>query len=139
MDMAWVERQASEFVRFYERNERFAVVSYSGLVKVMPGARERKALTDFANARRDVQRRLCVGSATQIDSAAKRAFFQALLWMWDPPHPHTVHATVEQCTDWCIEKLRAAEVPIPMRLRARVLEAVRELHAAPMSLAGRRR
>lgn len=143
MDMAWVDRQAREFQRFYQRDERFAVVSYNGLVEAMPGARERKALTDFANEHRAIQERLCVGSATQLDSAAKRAFFQALLWMWDPPSPQSTHATLEECVDWCIARLHASEVPVPLRLRSRVLEMVRALHVSareqPAVAAARRR
>lgn len=144
MDMAWVDRQAREFQRFYEREERFAVVSYSGLVQVMPGARERRALTEFANEHREVQARLCVGAATQLDSAAKRAFFQALLWMWDPPCPNVTHATLEECIDWCLARLHQSDVPVPLRLRSRVLETVRTLHVAAQPgavprVAGRRR
>ena len=132
MDMAWVERQKHELGRVHARNERFAVISYSGFVKTMPGARERRALTEWINTpeQREVQKQLCVASSTQLDSAPKRAFLQALLWMWDPPYPHVVHATLEESLDWCTARLTEAGIYVPTRLRTRVLTTVRQMHTA---------
>jgi len=135
MDMAWIDRQKEEFTRIWAREQRFAVITWSGLVKTMPGARERKSLADWANApaHRELQRRLCVASSTQLDSAAKRAFLQALLWMWDPPSPHVVHATIEESLAWCLARLVEAGVDVPQRTRAHVLHVVRSLHATAAS------
>ncbi len=133
VDLAWIERQQREFARIFARGERYAVITYSGFVVSIPGAKERRALTEWADepSNRANQKRLCVGASTQLGSAVQRAFMTALYWMWDPPAPQGIHATLDEAIDWCCDRLAAENVPAPPRevLKGRIHGAIDALHA----------
>jgi hypothetical protein len=137
LDLDAVTEYRAAIERVYARNRKYALVSYTGYLTTLPGPRERKALADWMNDPAQVanQKRLCVGSTTQLDSAIKRGFMQALNWLWTPPIPHGVHATLDEAVDWCVDLLVRADVQMPSRerLRAEARDLVRRARPAQAS------
>lgn len=114
-DAAAVQRMADAFEEYFQRGERYAVISIQPKDSITPGAAERRLVLDWLESPR-VRRHageLCVGAATIIEGAVMRGAFTAVLWFWMPPFPMETVATVEGAVDYCVERLRAARVQIP--------------------------
>jgi hypothetical protein len=115
---------------YFRRNARFAVLSVSPGDFVRMGARERKTLSDWVNGPRvsELSKRLCVGNAVVVPSAAARGALTAFLWFWTPPYPLRATATAEAGIDFCLERLTVCNVPLPRpaeTLRAEVIGTLR--------------
>jgi hypothetical protein len=114
-DPAAVQRMADAFEVYFQRGERYAVISIQPDGSVTPGASERKLVLDWLESPR-VQRcagELCVGAATIIHGSLMRGAFTALLWFWRPPFPMESVASVARAVDYCVERLRSAGVDLP--------------------------
>lgn len=114
---------------YFDRGERYALVSHSPKGGSEVSARARKAITDWANSP-EVRRKsgeLCVGSSTVVPNAVTRGVMTALLWVWKPSTEHHIAPNSDEAVDWCMGRLAAAGVPMrsPERLRAAVLERLR--------------
>jgi hypothetical protein len=110
------------FARYFDecfaRGERFALIVDTRDVHHIPDALWRKRLAEWMNepSFRQKNARLNVGSATILTSAPVRATLTALQWLWKPPSPQHYASDMRDAADWCMEKLRAGEVPIGARL-----------------------
>lgn len=125
-----VEQMAAGYERYFARGDRYAIVNVTPRDADPIGARERKAVTDWASSARVRQKsgELCVGSSTVVKDAIARGALTAMLWLWKPASPHHVTTSVEDAVDWTISKLEQAGVPMPLgpaKTRARALAAAR--------------
>ncbi len=111
----------------WAREKQFALISMSN-----PGRQldvvQRRRLTEWANepSVRAQTARWCVGTASVIESGLMRGTLTAVLWVWKPPMPLKPAANLDVAIDFCLEQLRANDVPLgqdPADVRAR-------LHAA---------
>jgi hypothetical protein len=111
----WDERtvadMAAGYERYFERGERYALISGSPRESSI-GARERKLITDWTNLPRVRERSgaLCVGSATIVRNALSRGALTAILWIWKPASPHLAAATSDEAIDYCLGQLSSAGV-----------------------------
>ena len=114
-DVESVKRMADAFEVYFQRGERYAVISIQPEDSITPGAAERRLMLDWLESPR-VRRyagTLCVGAATIMEGALMRGAFTAVLWFWRPPFPMETVATVERAVDYCVERLRASGVSVP--------------------------
>ena len=111
--------------RYFERGERYALITHPPKNAEAASARARKVIVDWANSP-DVRRQsgaLCVGSATLVPNALARGAMTAMLWLWKPASPHHLAATTDECVDWALQKLVDAGIALPQP-RERLREAV---------------
>lgn len=126
-DRPAVELMQTSFERYFERGERYALVTVSPRGSTPPGANERKAIAEWANSPRvrGYSKQLCVGSATVVENAVMRGALTAMMWIWTPASPHKAVSTVDEGIDFCLDKLKATSIPLP-----RGAQALRvEIHA----------
>jgi hypothetical protein len=135
-DAAAVQRMADGFEAYFQRGERYAVISIQPQGSITPGPAERKLVLDWLESPR-VRRfggELCVGAATIMHGALMRGAFTAVLWFWKPPFPMETVPTVGRAVDYCVERLRAAGVRIPVgpaELKLRVEQLSASVDAEP--------
>ncbi len=113
----WSERNVAEmadgFERYFERGERYALISGSPRESII-AAKERKLITDWTNSSRvrERSRELCVGSATIVRSALSRGALTAMLWIWKPSSPHLAAADADEALDFALQKIEDARLPL---------------------------
>lgn len=127
-----VRQMADLYEEYFERGERYAVLSLQPKFSRIPGPRERKLITDWTMSPRvaEATRTLCVASATVLPNALVRGVFTAMLWIWSPPVPVKPVARVEEGLDHCLAGLGRAGLKLPRPapiLREEVLGAVRNI------------
>jgi hypothetical protein len=119
------------WARYFERGQRYALVSLTRRDAESPPARVRKAMADWASspAVREKSKALCVASATVVSSAMARGALTALMWLWKPAMPHSAVGTVAEALAFCLPRLEAAGLMTEdaAALRAKVLERLRDL------------
>jgi hypothetical protein len=113
------------FELYFQRGERYAVISIQPDNSITPTAAERRLVLDWLESPRVRRhaRELCVGAATIMNGALMRGAFTAVLWFWTPPFPMKMVANAAQAVEYCVEHLHAAGVPFnahPAELRVRV-------------------
>lgn len=125
-DDAELRRMFDGFRRYFERGQRYALITHNPKNSEAASARARKTIVDWANSP-DVRRNsgaLCVGSATVVANALARGAMTAILWLWKPANPHHMAATTEEAVDWAIQQMTDAGLALPQpreRLRQSVL------------------
>ena len=114
-DRAAIELMQASFERYFLRGERYALVTVSPRGSTPPGAHERRAIAEWANSPRvrDYSKRLCVGSGTVVENALMRGALTAMMWIWTPVSPHKAVSTTDEAIDFALEKLKAANIPLP--------------------------
>lgn len=127
-----IREMAHLYEEYFERGERYAVLSLQPRNARIPGPRERKRITDWTTSPRvtDATRKLCVASSTVLPSAIVRGVFTAMLWIWSPPVPVKAVARVEDGLDHCLNALIREGLALPRpasTIRAEVLDAVRNI------------
>ena len=133
-DAAAVRGWSDAFEQYFQRGERYAVISIQPEGSVTPGAAERKLMLDWLESPR-VRRcsgELCVGAATIVHGRLMRGALTAVLWFWRPPFPMETVATVAEAVDYSVERLRAAGVRLSAE-PAELLERVEGLIAAAIA------
>jgi hypothetical protein len=124
-DAEAVKRMSDAFEEYFQRGDRYAVISIQPKGSITPGPSERKLMLDWLESPR-VRRcsgELCVGAATIIHGALMRGALTAVLWFWRPPFPMETVPTVARAVDYCVERLRFAGVRNtvePAQLKERV-------------------
>ena len=127
-----LRRMFDGYRRYFERGERYALITHTPRDAEAATARARKAIVDWANSP-DVRRqssKLCVGSATVVPNALARGAMTAILWLWKPASPHHMAATTEEGVDWALQQLVDAGIALPQpreRLRETVLSRLRKI------------
>lgn len=130
-DAEAVKRMSDAFDVYFQRGERYAVISIQPDDSITPGPTERRLVLDWLESPR-VRRyagELCVGAATIMHGALMRGAFTAVLWFWKPPFPMETVPTVARAVDYCVERLRAAGVKVPAD-SAELTERVERVRAA---------
>lgn len=123
---------AEGYERYFTRGKKYALITATPRDAITMGARERKAIADWAGSPRVRQKssELCVGSATLVKDNLAKGALTAILWLWKPASPHHVATTPEEAVDWCIAQLQAAGVPMPSNpseMRRRTLRLLHEV------------
>ncbi|HTV24795.1 MAG TPA: hypothetical protein VMG12_39150 [Polyangiaceae bacterium] len=135
-DAEAVKRMADGFEEYFQRGERYAVISIQPKGSITPGPAERKLVLDWLESPR-VRRyagELCVGASTIMHGALMRGAFTAVLWFWKPPFPMETAATVARGVDYCVDRLRLASVRVPARpaeLTERIERLLASVDASP--------
>lgn len=113
-DATAVKRLAESFEEYFQRGERYAVISIQPEGSVTPGASERKMMLDWLESPRvrHYAGELCVGAATIVHGRVMRGALTAVLWFWKPPFPMETVATLAEGVDYCVERLHASGVPL---------------------------
>jgi hypothetical protein len=124
-DEAAVREMTAGYEPYFERGERYALVSHTPRDSMM-GAKERKILTDWTNTPRVRQKsgELCVASSTVVRSTLARGALTAIMWLYKPASPHFAAATPAEGVDWCLAQLTEASVVFPrspQKIRAAAL------------------
>ncbi len=109
-------QMTAQYQRFFDRGDRYAVISTNRAGATSPNAKARRAIADWAGSPRvkKVVSELCIGSATVARGALERGTLTAIFWLWRPPCPYQIAASHEEAVDWTIERLIAAKVPLPL-------------------------
>ncbi|MFO0682654.1 MAG: hypothetical protein U0234_11410 [Sandaracinus sp.] len=107
---ATIDAMASAYERLFQRGRRYASISVSRRGGATVGARERRAIAEWANSPRvrEMSKELCVGSSTIVEGALQRAALTAIQWFWTPIAPHRAVATAAEAVDFCHERLKAS-------------------------------
>lgn len=110
-----VAAMAADFEVYFDRGDRYFVVTVPPKGAIKPGAKERGLVADWVNSPRVAEygRRLCIGSASVLESGFERGLLTALLWAWRPPFPLEVFGTVEAALDHAVARLRAESLSLP--------------------------
>jgi len=114
-DAEAVKRMADAFEQYFQRGERYAVISIQPKGSITPGAAERKLMLDWLESPRvrHYTGELCVGAATIVHGQLMRGALTAVLWFWRPPFPMETVPTAARAVDYCVERLRAAGAQVP--------------------------
>jgi hypothetical protein len=128
-DAEAVQRMAELYEPYFARSERYAVVSLQPPGSEAPGPAERKLITEWVDSPRvrRLTEQLCVASATVVSNPIARGALTAMLWVWKPATPVQPVSNLDEGVNHCLNKLRLAEVPIPLaepRLRMTIKYAV---------------
>jgi hypothetical protein len=112
--------------RYFRAGKRYAILTAQPPNKNYLDAKGRKLIAEWANQPdvREFSKKLCVGTASLISSAIARGVFTALTWIWTPPTPVRLVGSVEEGVDYCLERLLAEKIELPVpaaALRSRVL------------------
>lgn len=109
MSLRTIDSMASAYERVFQRGRRYALVSVSRRGGQPIGAKERRAIAEWASSARvrEMSKQLCVGSATIAEGALQRAALTAIQWFWTPVAPHRPVATAAEAVDFCHERMKA--------------------------------
>lgn len=99
----------------YARRQRYALITDTRRLVSVPGAKERKLLTDWLTRPDQIenQRTWNVGSSTIVPNALLRGALQAIYWVWTAPNPQHVAGHLDDAWRFCIDALTKQGVPLP--------------------------
>lgn len=110
-----VKSMADGFERYFERGERYTLISVSPRNAPVPGSRERKLIAEWANHPRvrDFSKRLCVGSATVVTSPVARAALTVITSLWKPVSPMEVVPSIAKGLEYCLRVAQQERLALP--------------------------
>lgn len=116
MNPGVVDEMATAFERMFQKGERYALVSCNRRGAPSMLAKERRLIAEWANQPRvrEMSSKLCVGSATIVESPVQRAALTAILWFWTPASPHHAAGNAIEAVDFCAGRLEAAGMKAAM-------------------------
>lgn len=114
-DAAEVRALTDGFEPYFQRSERYSVLSVPTPKAPAPGHAERKLLGAWTSHPRvrEAIKRLCVGSATVVPSTLERAALSVIWALGKPPCPSEAVATLERGLDFCLERMREEGLRLP--------------------------
>lgn len=107
-----------QFDRVYDRGLVFATLIDASALQKVPGAKERKALADWAAAKKPLTQQFGAGTAYVIKSPVVRAALTAIDWLFQPPCPQVWKTERREALDWCVERLAERSIPSNDRIDA---------------------
>ena len=127
MSPGMVDAMATGFERMFQKGERYALISCNRRGTASMLAKERRLIADWANQPRvrELSSKLCVGSATIVESPIQRAALTAILWFWTPASPHQAAGNAVEAVDYCAGRLEAAGMKAAMP-RERLVRTITE-------------
>ncbi|HEX2860554.1 MAG TPA: hypothetical protein VHN79_02895 [Lacunisphaera sp.] len=110
-----LKSMADGFERYFERGERYTLITVSPRNAPAPGPRERKMIAEWANHPRvrDFSKRLCVGSATVITNPVARAALTVITALWKPASPLEVVPSIAKGLDYCLRRVQEERLALP--------------------------
>lgn len=127
-----VRQMADLYDEYFERGERYVLLALQPREARIPGAKERKRITDWTTSPRvlDASKKLCVASATVLPNAVTRGVYTALMWIWSPPFPVKAVGTVEEGLEHCLAGIERAGLTLPRpahSIRQEILNSVKDI------------
>ena len=110
-----LKSMADGFERYFERGERYTLITVSPRNAPAPGPRERKMIADWANHPRirDFSKRLCVGTATVVTNPVARAALTVITALWKPSSPLEVAPSITKGLDYCMRRIQEERLVLP--------------------------
>jgi hypothetical protein len=114
-EAGWVQDLDKQMGALFARRERFAIITDTRPITSVPGAAERKPLTEWLRRPEHLrnQARWNVGSATLMTSAVMRGALQAIYWVWTPASPQMAAKDLDEAWNWCVELLQKEQIAFP--------------------------
>lgn len=106
---------ADGFERYFERGERYTLISVAPRNAPVPGNRERKLIAEWANHPRvrDFSKRLCVGSSTVVTNPVTRAALTVITALWKPASPLEVVPSIAKGLEYCLRRANEEQLVLP--------------------------
>jgi hypothetical protein len=108
-DLVWLFER---FEELFQRRERYVVIVDTTLAHNSPTAKERKLIADWTKRTEAQVERWSLGCAVVFKSAIIRGSLTALAWVMPPARPLIYLATAAEAGEWCLERLREAEIAL---------------------------
>lgn len=111
-----VPRMEEAFELLFARRERYSLITATPKGSASMGARERRAIAEWANRPRirATTGELCVCSSTIAKDALTRGALTAIFWLWKPTSPHHVASGHEEAVEWCLGQLMTEDLRLPL-------------------------
>lgn len=111
-----VPKMEEDFEQLFARRERYSLITATPRGSASMGARERKAIAEWANRPRirATIGELCVCSSTIAKDALTRGALTAIFWLWKPACPHHVAAEYDEAVEWCLGQLMTEQLQLPL-------------------------
>lgn len=131
VDAEEIRQMSDAFDKYWERGERYALLSLTPRDFVLPDAAGRHVISEWIHQPRvrDNTRRLCVGAASVNPSVLYRVVFKVIMTFDRPVTEMKCLATLQEGLDFCVDRMRAAQLPFnpPVDLvRHELLEQLRD-------------
>jgi hypothetical protein len=128
-DVAEVQSMMEAFEHYFQRGERYAVLTLIPRNAPIPGQLERKMIGEWVDHPRvrDYSKRLCVASATLISNPLARAAHTIIMAFGRPAVPNEAVPTLQAGLDYCIERIREAALPVSQPLELARYQLIRDL------------
>jgi len=127
LDLPAINSMFQGMERVVERQARFSLVVDTRALARFPDAVGRKTIAHWMAIHTTAEALYNLGNAVVIGSAPARAALTAIQWVRKPVCPHAYVSTTSDAIDWCSERLRAADIPLPSSVRAlRAAELLRD-------------
>lgn len=129
-DAAEVQSMMDGFERYFQRGERYAVLTLTRRNAPVPGQAERKMIGEWISHPRvrDYTKRLCVGSATLIANPLARAAYSIIMAFGKPAAPSEAVPTLERGLDYCLERIRVTGLLMAQPHELVKYQLMRQLH-----------
>jgi hypothetical protein len=124
LSVEFFERYFAKQQELLNRKERWVHLVDVRLVSKLPDARVRAAVGDHTKRIEDLSARYNIGTATVIASPLVRGMLTAIHWIMPPPHPFSNVATPVEGIDWLRNCLQKADMHVPSRMCADLVEIV---------------
>ena len=108
-DLLWVFEEFEELLR---GDERYAIIIDASGISTAPDPLQRKIMAEFEDVHRDATARVNVGVATVITSPLVRGVAKAMSWIARRPAPEAYVGSTHAASTWCLERLKAENIPI---------------------------
>ena len=112
---AEVRSMIEGFERYFQRGERYAVLSVNTRGAPPPAQQQRRMIADWANQARvkALTKKLCIGTATVAENAIMRASLSIVMAFWKAPSPLKVVPSFEAGLDYCLKRIEEQRLALP--------------------------
>ncbi len=107
-----LERMFDDWREVFARKERFVALCDLGRVRAMPDAKQRARTAALTKSIEADSMRYSLGTAMVVSNPIARGAMTAIDWINPPKIPQKYAGTLGEGCDWCIERLRAAELRV---------------------------
>jgi hypothetical protein len=107
-----LESMLRQFELLLYRGQRYTLLVYCDPAAKVMTARQRKMVSEWYRMRTEQVRRINVGTAIVIDSTLVRGAMTAFNWLIEPIAPQANVATIRDGIDFCIARLKEAEMTV---------------------------
>ncbi len=113
-----LEKMFDDWREVFLSKERVVALTDIDRVKTMPDAKQRARTAALSKSIERDSIRYTLGTATVVSNTVARGAMTAIEWINPPKVPQKYAATMLDGCDWCIERLRQAEMPVTPAIAA---------------------